>query len=95
MNRDDDIYGLEGEDSEAYQSAQQSDAVARRYWDPNAPSLRCVRCRYELRGLTIGSACPECGLTIGQGDAGIGAPMSGYATASLVMGILSLVSCMF
>lgn len=35
---------------------------------PAAPllgRLPCVRCRYELQGLSVASRCPECGLPIG------------------------------
>lgn len=54
-------------------------------------SLNCVQCGYNLTGVTIGSACPECGRSI---DASIkaGAPptTSGMAVASLVLGICGL-----
>lgn len=52
----------------------------------------CPRCRYDLSGLTIGSHCPECGLIIGTvSDSSL--PSSGFATASLVFGILSFPAC--
>lgn len=52
----------------------------------------CPRCRYDLTGLTIGSHCPECGLIIGTvSDSAL--PASGFASASLVFGILSFPAC--
>jgi hypothetical protein len=65
---------------------------------PRHPAT-CVGCGYEITGLTIGSPCPECGLTINPlNTAGLAAanlPTSGWAVASLVMGILSLTGCVF
>ncbi len=52
----------------------------------------CPRCRYDLTGLTIGRYCPECGLIIGTvSDSAL--PASGFASASLVFGILSFPAC--
>ena len=52
----------------------------------------CPRCRYDLTGLAIGAYCPECGLVIGTiSESAL--PSSGYATASLVFGILAFPAC--
>lgn len=59
---------------------------------PNANQrIRCASCGYDLRGVAIGSACPECGTPVAQ----VGTPQlsSGKAVASLVLGIVSLVTC--
>ncbi|MFG0251676.1 MAG: hypothetical protein ACF8NJ_02245, partial [Phycisphaerales bacterium JB038] len=32
--------------------------------EPLAADLSCLRCRYNLRGLSPESACPECGLSV-------------------------------
>ncbi len=52
----------------------------------------CPRCRYDLIGLTIGSNCPECGTMIGT-VSDMELPSSGFATASLVFGILAFPGC--
>ncbi|MEM7626663.1 MAG: DUF4190 domain-containing protein [Planctomycetota bacterium] len=59
-------------------------------------AIMCPNCYQNLTGATIGSACPECGLVVGAGVAGSLAnrPTSGYAVASLVLGIVSIVGCM-
>lgn len=58
---------------------------------PNAP--RCTFCGYELTGLQVTESCPECGKPIW--DSNIQPPTSGLSIASMVLGIVSLVSCMF
>ena len=59
--------------------------------DHSQASPRCVSCGYELTGITVESRCPECGQPVwGSAQA---KPTSGYAIASLVLGILSTVSC--
>jgi len=93
MNQDHNIYGIEGDDNlqppggHAHASSPDHDAT-RRY------AIRCTRCGYTLNGLTVGSFCPECGHQVGLGG-GMDAQTSGYAVASLVLGILSLISCWF
>jgi len=53
--------------------------------------IHCRGCGYSLHGLTIGGACPECGLAIDDTFRGTGGgPTSGYAIAALVFGILSI-----
>lgn len=97
MNERDDIYRLEEDEqphghtpdrSDPYQPSSSAYEAAPRY------SVRCVRCGYDLVGLTVGSYCPECGHQVGLGG-GVDAQTSGFAIASLVMGILSLISCSF
>ena len=54
-------------------------------------SVRCPNCGYNLTGVRLGSSCPECNLVIGRGALGGGhQPTSGYAVASLVLGICSI-----
>lgn len=62
---------------------------------PTEMRVTCTQCGYNLTGVTIGSSCPECGLLVGQGTLAASQylPMSGKAIASLVMGILSIVTC--
>lgn len=62
-------------------------------------AVPCASCGYDLRGVAIGSVCPECGSPVNQ----IGPPVysgvppqtSGKAIASMVLGIVSIVTCMF
>lgn len=90
MNPDEDIYNLEEPDAGTERRDQHAHAPAAttRY------AVRCNRCGYDLVGLTVGSYCPECGHQVGLGG-NMDAPTSGYAITSLVMGILSIVSCSF
>lgn len=69
---------------------------------PAAPPIHapggfpCASCGYDLRGVAIGSVCPECGAPINQvGPAYPGMPTqtSGKAITSMVLGIVSLVTC--
>lgn len=56
-------------------------------------AIPCSVCGFDLRGIAIGGACPECGTPIGRA---VGPTLpSGGATTSLVCGILSIVSIMF
>ncbi len=59
--------------------------------NPNAP--RCTFCGYELSGLRVNENCPECGKPIW--DSNIQPPTSGLSIASMALGIVSLVSCIF
>jgi hypothetical protein len=56
--------------------------------------LRCVTCGYDLTGMTIGGACPECGQaiehTIRRLMATPGLPISSWAIASLIFGVLGM-----
>jgi len=64
-----------------------------------AGAVPCASCGYDLRGVAIGSVCPECGSPINQ----LGPPTypgmrpqsSGKAITSMVLGIVSLVACFF
>ena len=97
MNDHDDIYRLENEPVDRHGRGAQhepSDGSRSPYQPAPRFSVRCVRCGYDLVGLTVGSYCPECGHQVGLGG-GMDAPSSGFAVASLVMGILSLLSCSF
>lgn len=57
---------------------------------PNDP--RCTFCGYILTGLQVNEKCPECGKPIW--DSNIQPPTSGLSIASMVLGIVSLVSCL-
>ena len=60
---------------------------------PIQPSrLRCVSCGYDLTGAIVGSACPECGRAVEESIFLAQQPgrTSGYAIASMVIGIISL-----
>jgi hypothetical protein len=54
----------------------------------------CMGCGFDLSGTPLGGACPECGRPVAASlpTAG-GLPVSGQAVASLVLGIISIVSC--
>lgn len=58
-------------------------------------SVFCVQCGYNLTGVAIGSTCPECGRTVAPSFHGQMLPTSGKAIASLVLGICSIVGCVF
>lgn len=61
-----------------------------------AQAISCPNCQYNLTGATIGMACPECGMIVGGGLLGANnMPASGKAVASLVLGIVSILGCMF
>lgn len=53
----------------------------------------CTSCGIQLNGLRIGEPCPRCAAPVGS--AAGGGKSSGKAIASLVLGIASLVGCMF
>lgn len=55
---------------------------------PNGPeALPCAACGYDLRGIVLGTNCPECGLTVAC--VSTTPPASGKAVAALVWGILT------
>ncbi len=56
------------------------------------PHPKCTSCGYELVGLRVEDLCPECGAPV-WGSSKV-PPTSGLAIASLVLGILSIVSCL-
>ena len=55
--------------------------------------IRCARCGYDVRSLRIGEPCPECGSPLEYLAAHGAAGGSGFAVASLVLGILSIPAC--
>lgn len=74
-------------------------------FDPNVPpvaqpvsasAFTCMGCCYDLSGTALGASCPECGTPVEQTlrqFCNSGGRTSGYATASLVCGILGLFAC--
>jgi len=61
---------------------------------PNArEGIKCLSCGYSIVGLTLGERCPECGTQILQ-FASHTAQSSGKAITSMVLGIVSIVTCM-
>jgi len=57
-------------------------------------AIPCLSCGFDLRGLRLGERCPECGTAI-NAIAPPAGQRSGPAVASMVLGICSLVACMF
>jgi hypothetical protein len=51
----------------------------------------CLSCGYDLVGVRIGDRCPECGSVVNQ--FGSRQQTQGKAIASMVLGIVSLVTC--
>jgi hypothetical protein len=55
----------------------------------------CPRCGYDLTGVTIGARCPECGQAVDWVTfQRVGPTTSGWAVASMVLGIVSILGCM-
>jgi len=54
----------------------------------------CVSCGYSVRGVAIDQLCPECGTPV-QASLGAGKSASGPAIAGMVLGIISVVGCIF
>ena len=53
----------------------------------------CASCKYDLRGRCLGELCPECGTPIVQ--APIADQGAGNAVAAMVLGMVSIMTCMF
>jgi len=63
------------------------------YPEPTAKSgIHCQSCGYDLVGVAIGQKCPECGSEIMQ--FAVKTQSSGKAIASMVLGIVSIITCM-
>ncbi len=64
--------------------------------EPVVPTaVFCLHCGYNLTGVAIGSTCPECGTRVMPLFQGHLLPTSGKAVAAMVLGICSIVGCMF
>ncbi len=97
MNDHDDIYRLENDPVDRHGRGAQhepSDGSRSPYQPAPRFFVRCVRCGYDLVGLTVGSYCPECGHRVGLFGSHE-ASTSGAAVTSLVLGIIAIVSCVF
>ncbi len=55
--------------------------------------IRCQSCGYDLIGVAIGDRCPECGTQVMQWATNA-SQTSGKAIASMVLGILSIITCL-
>jgi len=55
--------------------------------------IKCMSCGYSIVGLTLGERCPECGTQVMQ-FASQTTQSSGKAITSMVLGIVSIVTCM-
>ncbi|MEM9419544.1 MAG: hypothetical protein AAGA25_10920 [Planctomycetota bacterium] len=60
-----------------------------------AQAAKCPNCGYNLTGVMIGTPCPQCGLIVGSGFRMNNLPSSGKAVAAMVLGIVSLIGCLF
>ena len=61
---------------------------------PAESSINCISCGYNLTGVVIGGACPECGTAVERSLAVHEAlPTDGGAIAAMVLGILSIGAC--
>ncbi|QDU34494.1 hypothetical protein KS4_25640 [Poriferisphaera corsica] len=57
--------------------------------------IKCIQCGYDLTGVAIGGQCPECGASVNISFQVSQNTTSGYAIASLILGIASIAGCMF
>lgn len=61
-----------------------------------ATAIHCTNCGYNLTGITIGGACPECGMSVGDSLVmGAQQATSGMSVASMVLGILGVLTGCF
>jgi hypothetical protein len=92
-DRDDEIgpeaeYAVAGSDVDRGElhAQERAPAAVVRSADP-----RCSFCGYVLSGLSVNQNCPECGKPIWDSNAQL--PTSGFAITSMVLGIISVISC--
>tara|TARA_R110002073_G_scaffold1715_3_gene12405 strand:- start:162460 stop:162936 length:477 start_codon:yes stop_codon:yes gene_type:complete len=72
---------------------QENNSSNPRYDAPSARGgIKCQSCGYDLTGVPIGQQCPECGNQVMP--FGTNNQTSGKAIASMVLGIISIVTCM-
>lgn len=60
---------------------------------PVASGVHCLHCGYDLTGVPIGGTCPECGTAVVPAFQSTLAPANGKAIASMVLGIVSIPTC--
>ena len=83
---DDDEYG---QTPEAVGASPSADAV------PSSKVVYCTSCGVHLDNLRIGQPCTNCGVPVGSAQQGGTKSTSGKAIASLVLGICSIIGCLF
>jgi hypothetical protein len=65
------------------------------YQGPVESQIKCTACGYDLTGVTLGTACPECGMLVTASyQASVSRKSCGQAIASMVLGIVSIMLCM-
>jgi len=62
---------------------------------PGPAVVGCAKCGYDIAGQRIGDPCPECGVEIRQFPLDERGGGGGMAIASMVLGIVSIVGCVF
>jgi len=62
-------------------------------YGPPPGELRCQQCQADLTGATLGGHCPQCGAPIVASGYQSG-QSSGKAVASLVLGVISIPTCL-
>ena len=92
MNSRDDIYSVEG--PERHSDDQPAPGPDRYASSAAGVARHCRNCGQMIDEIGGGNFCPGCGQPLRQMHHS-SAPTSGFAIASLVMGILSIISCFF
>lgn len=88
-----DAYGEDAEDV-VLESVNAPQPIAHGRQPFQASVLTCIRCGYNLTGVTIGGSCPECGTPVDESIAGTNqGASSSKAIASMVLGICALPGC--
>lgn len=60
---------------------------------PSTRVVYCTSCGVQLDGMRIGEPCPNCGVPVGSVQSGT--KNNGKAVASMILGICSIVGCLF
>ena len=62
--------------------------------EPIPTNVHCQKCGYNLTGVAIGGRCPECGAPVVPLYNALERPTSGFALASIILGVVSIPGCM-